>query len=619
MQESIEMKINPHETIFALDIGTNSVVGIVGKKEGEDFVIIDFEVMEHPTRAMYDGQIQDIDKVAIVAKTVKERLEKRVGYSLKEVAIAAAGRALKTCSVSVNREMDSTKEIDQSTIKSLEIEAIQKAQEMLDSELDQNHVRYYCVGYTVINYYLNENIMISLKGHKGNTIKVNVLATFLPYEVVDSLYTVMNKIGLEVIHLTLEPIAAIHVAIPPKFRLLNLALVDIGAGTSDIALTKDGVIISYAMAPVAGDEITEAIVKEFLLDFDTAEKLKIELNSKEHHEFEDIVGISYTMSTEDIIKRITYAIENLAQEIAERILKYNDKAPSAVFCIGGGSQIPMLTECLAKKLEIKPERVVVRGTEIIDNIKNEFKEIQGPEFITPIGIASISIKERENNLVEILLNGEKVKLLKTKKLVVSDALIRTGFKANKLISKRGKTLEIIINGHKKVVSGKLGKPAMIYVNGRESSLDVEIHNGDIIKVQKATDGMNATLRLSECIQSFGNAELIKECYVNGSIKPMDYLLNNGDEMDFVEIDFNKAVTSKEEEVSFEEKNMEVFVNEEKINLSAKVDGPIFVDIFDHIDFDRTRAKGQLIMTLNGNSTNFTEKLKQGDKIEIYWA
>ena len=77
--------------------------------------------------------------------------------------------------------------------------------------------------------------------------------------------------------LTLEPIAAINVLIPPSMRRLNVALVDIGAGTSDIAITDAGTVIAYGMVPIAGDEVTEAISDHYLLDFPMAEKAKREL------------------------------------------------------------------------------------------------------------------------------------------------------------------------------------------------------------------------------------------------------------------------------------------------------------------------------------------------------
>ena len=79
-----------------------------------------------------------------------------------------------------------------------------------------------------------------------------MLATFLPEEVVDSLYAAVEQAGLYVTNLTLEPIAAMTVAIPEQYRLLNIALIDIGAGTSDICITKDGSVIAYGMIPAAG-------------------------------------------------------------------------------------------------------------------------------------------------------------------------------------------------------------------------------------------------------------------------------------------------------------------------------------------------------------------------------
>ena len=84
----------------------------------------------------------------------------------------------------------------------------------------------------------------------------------------------MNKVGLRVNNLTLEPIAAIEAVVPQKLRLLNIALVDIGAGTSDIAISSKESIASYGMVPQAGDEVTEAIVQECLVDFNTAEYIK---------------------------------------------------------------------------------------------------------------------------------------------------------------------------------------------------------------------------------------------------------------------------------------------------------------------------------------------------------
>jgi cell division ATPase FtsA len=138
---------NPDDVIFSLDIGTRTVVGIVGIQENDKFKVIDAEVVEHKSRAMMDGQIHDINQVASIAQEVKELLEKNTGIKLTKVAIAAAGRVLKTCEVHIDRELEMGREIDQELVGSLEIEAIQKAQFKLDEDITTSEpTQFYCVG-----------------------------------------------------------------------------------------------------------------------------------------------------------------------------------------------------------------------------------------------------------------------------------------------------------------------------------------------------------------------------------------------------------------------------------------------------------------------------------------
>ena len=87
------------EAVFGLDIGTRSVVGIVGiMKDGVFHVKAQF-VKEHDTRAMLDGQIHDIAKVGETIRVVKEKLEKKLRFPLTRVSVAAAGRVLRTIQV----------------------------------------------------------------------------------------------------------------------------------------------------------------------------------------------------------------------------------------------------------------------------------------------------------------------------------------------------------------------------------------------------------------------------------------------------------------------------------------------------------------------------------------
>lgn len=511
----------PDDVVFSLDIGTRNVVGILAKKNDDIYTVIDYEIAEHPERAMFDGQIHDIDRVVKIVSGIVEKLETRHSFGLKKVAIAAAGRALKTNKVTVERRIDETVEISKVEMDSVEMEAVQKAQEGLQVDLD-TATKYYCVGYSVINYYLDDGIISNPKGHKGMKLAVELVATFLPHIVVDSLYTVVNKAGLEVINLTLEPIAAINVAIPQNLRLLNLALVDVGAGTSDIAITKDGTIVSYGMVSKAGDKITELLSKEYLLDFKEAERLKISLSESENVSFTDILGMTVDVERSEVVEKVKPAIEIIAKEVAEKILEVNEKSPSAVFCIGGGCQIPTFTETLADFLGIQNQRVVIKTTESLENVIYESDQLQGPEHITPVGIGYTAFSEREKDFLQLTVNDKPIRLFNSRKMTVSDALILIGYNARNLLAARGDAVNITVNGKERRILGEYGEPARIYVNGASSHLDTKLKHKDSIHVEPAVPGREKSISIHEFL------DLPRHVEVNGQSTPliMDITLND---------------------------------------------------------------------------------------------
>ena len=129
---------------------------------------------------------------------------------------------------------------------SLDMMGVEQAYDEIRKEQTDSGKKFFCVGYSIVKYYLNGYPMEMIEMHMANYIEVELIATFLPEEVVDGLYSAVELAGLHVASLTLEPIAAINMAIPEKFRLLNIALVDVGAGTSDISIVKDGSIIAVS-------------------------------------------------------------------------------------------------------------------------------------------------------------------------------------------------------------------------------------------------------------------------------------------------------------------------------------------------------------------------------------
>ena len=115
-----DMKVQDKDLIFALDIGTRSIVGVVGRPVGDRLKVLDVELAEHSKRAMMDGQIDDIKQVGGLAQAVTQRLQSRLGVRLERVSVAAAGRALRTQKGSFTLELPEEQSIDAEQISALE-------------------------------------------------------------------------------------------------------------------------------------------------------------------------------------------------------------------------------------------------------------------------------------------------------------------------------------------------------------------------------------------------------------------------------------------------------------------------------------------------------------------
>jgi len=536
--------VDPERLVFAMDIGTRSIVGLVCYPENSKLRVLATEIAYHPQRDMLDGQIHNIEGVVITAKKVKDGLEKRLGVTLKTVAIAAAGRALKTCRGLSVKEIEPGYRIRREEVSSIELEAVEKARESLLTESDEENDTvdsYYCVGYSTVAYYLDDYPISSLIGQKGKKIGVEVLVTFLPQVVINSLTTVIEELGLSVSNLTLEPIAALNVTIPPEYRSLNLALVDIGAGTSDIAITHKGAVIGYAMVPLAGDEITEQIAEAFLLDFNTAEKVKLLCAEKKGAvSFKDILGNTFTLPAEEILKITEPVVDKIASEIAAVIKKYNRGPTRAVFCIGGGSRTPFLREKLAEKLDLPLSMIAIRGREIVNQVIYKGNKLNGPEAIAPLGIAVSALQKDYFGFTYITVNGKVIRLLDTENLKVSNALVAAAFHSKKLLGRRGPNLRVFLDGKEKIIPGIPGENARILVNGKEASLETMVKNNDKIEIIEATQGLTPVIKARDLFppdryyvyfnnQPFG---LFPHVLVNRQKADPEKVLKEGDRIEF---------------------------------------------------------------------------------------
>lgn len=670
------MNNNPEDKkiVFALDIGTRSVIGVLGYWQDHEFRVIDFEQAFHMRRAMRDGQIEDIDLVATVVNNVKTALEERSGLKFDKVSIAAAGRALKTAEASFTTDLIENEAINENLLQYMEYSAIESAQSSFEKSNAAPELAikdYYCVGYSVKSYLLDNYKIKNLLGQKGHQATVEIIAAFLPSSVLVSLYAVTAKCNLDVENLTLEPIAAIHAVVPEDIRFLNIALVDIGGGTSDIALSKDGSIIAYDMVTTAGDEITETLMKKYLTNFNSAEDMKFAMTNMEDIEIKDILGIKTTITAEEIYETSKPAIEALADAISQRILLINGSAPAAVFLVGGGSQIRGLSAFIAEKLGM-PESRVALGLVNTDNGITLFSDkLLSPTYVTPIGIGIVSALYKGCDFFSVKVNDKKIMLFNHQKIKALDALVLAGIKPTSLVGISAPNLVFTINGNRRVIKGSPSIPGKIEVNGKPANIETLVSQGDEIKVKTAKNGDTPAVSI---LQLLDDTPLSDVVYVEINGKPLlpisedalgqcfvsfmdDIIINikekqdtaaaaeNLEESDVtitklygsdVNTDLNKAETNEtnlatnQEHLTTDEQpndadteattSINVILNGNPVHLSkpSEDEDPfIIMQLLKFVDLD-TEKRGKLIMTVNNVDAGYSTPIQDGDSATIIW-
>ncbi len=407
------------------------------------------------------------------------------------------------------------------------------------------------------------------------------------------------------------------------------------------------------------------------------------------------------MEPEEVANLVKPTVDQITKSIAKKIIELNGgKSVSAVFVVGGGGKITGFTQNLARELDISPERVALRGEEVLGEVDFQTEQVKKDSmFVTPIGIC-MNFYDQKNNFIFVQFNGERVKLYDKNNLTIVDAAMQAGFSNDGLFPKRGKELNFFINGKGRMVRGELGEAAVITLNGEPAGMNASIEANDKIVVIESTAGAPASVEINQLpeydssIQVIVNEQKVvlpKFAQVNGNLQSGYYDIKENDSIDMLnyytvrqiaefmdvilkegmniyvnnriadldtkvyenfsviwtmevlqlsqveteptsyeelpEDDGTYVKTIKEEEMGEEGKeerkkeiphSFTVVVNGEPIRLTGKGEY-MYVDVFDLIDFDLSNPKGSSVCTLlNGENAQYTELLKEGDVLEIFW-
>ena len=184
---------------------------------------------------------------------------------------------------------------------------------------------------------------------------------------------------------------------------------------------------------------TEALMRAYLVDFETAERIKTGLAEGGSLEFTDVLGLPQTQTVQEIAAVLSPAMDTLAAEIARQVLDVNGNAPSALFLAGGGSKLPGLQERVAQALEMDPKRVAVAGNHFANTVYSDTLDLNDPAYTTPLGIVASAGLGLISDSCQVLLNGTPAKLFHSGSLTAMELLMMNGYTYSDLLGRSGST------------------------------------------------------------------------------------------------------------------------------------------------------------------------------------
>jgi len=371
--------------IAAIDIGTTKIVAIVGRKEENNSFRILGIGKASSKAAVKRGIILNIEETVNAIKDALEQVQNITGLTLSEVFVGIAGQHIKSITNRgyVNRDSYETE------ISTEDIEAL--IEDMRRTPID--------VGEQIIHVLPQSYIVDNECGVKhpvgmyGKRLEGNFHIVIGQTTSINNINKCVNRVGLSIEGLILEPLASSFAVISEDEKEAGVALVDIGGGTTDLAVYYDGIIRHTAVIPFGGNVITGDIKTGFAILERYAEQIKVEFGSAlaevtKDNEVVTIPGINGREPKEISLKSLAQVIQARMEEIIGAIYfqiensGFSDKLGAGIVITGGGAMLKNLPQLVAFKtgLDVRigyPNEHLVSDTD---------EDVNHPMFSTSIGL-----------------------------------------------------------------------------------------------------------------------------------------------------------------------------------------------------------------------------------------
>jgi len=387
--------------IVALDVGTSKIVVIVSELQSDGILKI-IGLGQHISKGLKKGVVINIESTMQAIQRAIEEAELMADCKIKDVYTGIAGSHIQSLN---SHGMVTVKD---SEVSQMDVDRVIETAQAISLPPDQRVLHILTQEYIVDNQHdIREPL-----GMSGMRLEVKVHIVSGAITAAQNIIKCIKRCGLEVVELILQPLASSEAVLTKDEKELGVCLVDIGGGTTDIAIIKNGSIQHTAVIPIAGDQITNDIAVAFRTPTQSAEDIKIAYGS----------AVSYMASANEIIeiplvdghapKKIT--TEVLSQVIEPRITelyelvrnelhrsRMGNAIASGIVITGGSSMMKGMIN-LGETVFNMPVRIGVPR-----DIDGLLQVVENPRYATGIGLLKIGRDDLEKQL-NYKLNGNSV-------------------------------------------------------------------------------------------------------------------------------------------------------------------------------------------------------------------
>ena len=384
----------------ALDIGTEYIKALVIRREGDNGIVLGVGRQQQSYSDMVSGAVADIQAVIDNCNGALEEAEDMAEGIPGRAVIGIAGEQVKGFSTSVTiPRQDATQRINRvelaNTLEMVQKRAMREARHMMGVELGIDEIDLKLIHSTITTVRIDGYLVTNPVDFQGKTMEISVFNTFAPLTHIGALQTIAAELDLELIATVAEPFAMARCCATDEVYEFGGIFIDVGGGTTDVALIRNGGIEGTKMFTIGGRVFTKKIAGHMGLSFADAEDLKI------RYSHGDVAPDRAATLRQLLAPDAEVLVNGVALTLQQ--MAHADRLPATIYLAGGGSALPEIAEYLREypwmdRLPFPREPTVkVLAPTDVRNIYDSTGLLLNQQDITPMGLGYQAIQEDEGD------------------------------------------------------------------------------------------------------------------------------------------------------------------------------------------------------------------------------